>query len=129
MKCIAVFFAIFVLHLLSLPGDAVAQHLPATDSTPAVAAERASEPESASPGMSQGDIELTRDVRAAFTRDPYVERYAIRVAARNGQVALTGTVTSLFEKERAEQVAAGVPGVVAVVNNIHILPTASGKRD
>jgi hypothetical protein len=87
MKRIMVLCAIFLLHRLS-SGQA-AQHMPNENSTPAIEAEAAGKPESPSPDMLPRDIELTRDVRAAFTRDPYVERYAIQVTARNGQVALT----------------------------------------
>jgi osmotically-inducible protein OsmY len=81
------------------------------------------------PETLSNDAELVKDVRAALTRDPYVERHGVQVTALNGQVYLAGTVNSLLEKTRAERVAASVPGVISVVNTIQVLSPESQKSD
>jgi osmotically-inducible protein OsmY len=63
---------------------------------------------------------LERDVRQALERDPYLEPREIAVSARHGEVSLAGTVDSMFERERATEVASEVLGVEAVDNNLGV---------
>ncbi|GAB3825977.1 BON domain-containing protein [Hymenobacter jeollabukensis] len=64
------------------------------------------------------DAEIQRRTRAALLRDAYLHRGAVEVVVGNGKVSLYGTVDSQFEKQHAEQVAAGISGVIAVDNRL-----------
>lgn len=64
--------------------------------------------------------EIAKSIRAAFERDPYVERYEILVSVNDGTAYLRGTVDSFFEKMRADQLAASAKGVAAVRNNLTV---------
>lgn len=64
------------------------------------------------------DMELREDVQNAIGRDPYVERFDVTVTMINGTAHLYGTVQSNFEKNRAEDVASRVSGVVDVENHM-----------
>ncbi len=64
------------------------------------------------------DSTIVDHVRDALRRDPYVERFEVGVWVGNGEVTLSGTVDTYFEKLQAGDAAAGVYGVVAVDNNL-----------
>lgn len=81
------------------------------------------------PGRLPSNTELSARVRQALFRDPDIERYEIDVTSLNGRVYLAGTVNSLTEKTRAEQVASRVDGVVTVVNNLQTLAPRMPKSD
>jgi osmotically-inducible protein OsmY len=66
------------------------------------------------------DDEAAKNIRAAFERDPYVERYEILVSVNDGTAYLRGTVDSFFEKMRADQLAANAKGIHAVRNNLTV---------
>jgi osmotically-inducible protein OsmY len=66
------------------------------------------------------DDDIAKSIRAAFERDPYVERYEILVSVNDGTAYLRGTVDSFFEKMRADQIAANAKGVSAVRNNLTV---------
>jgi osmotically-inducible protein OsmY len=66
------------------------------------------------------DDDIAKNIRAAFERDPYVERYEILVSVNDGTAYLRGTVDSFFEKMRADQLAATAKGVSAVRNNLGV---------
>jgi osmotically-inducible protein OsmY len=68
------------------------------------------------PGRILTDENIVRAIRLALGRDPYVDRYQIRVTSYNGYVHLTGTVDSYTERARAEDIASRVNGVVDVRN-------------
>jgi len=68
------------------------------------------------------DQEITDDVRAALTRDVWVDERKIDVSTVGGVVYLSGNVDSYTEKSYAESDAWSVQGVVDVVNNIVITP-------
>jgi osmotically-inducible protein OsmY len=73
------------------------------------------------------DIEAK--VRRAFGRDPFLERWDIEVDAGFGQVVLSGTVNTSFEKTRAEIVAGEVAGVTQVINNLEPMYSWTWKPD
>lgn len=81
------------------------------------------------PASHPSNAELSKRVRMALFRDPSIERYEINVTSLNGRVYLAGSVDSLSEKMRAEQVASHVNGVVVVVNNLQTLPAGVPKSD
>jgi osmotically-inducible protein OsmY len=66
------------------------------------------------------DHTLQRDVLAQLDFDPSINSSHIGVAVRDGIVTLSGHVPSLLEKARAEDVAARVRSVKAVVDEIAV---------
>ena len=70
------------------------------------------------PRRNVADHDIQRHVQAALLRDPYLLRYAVEVVVYNGKVSLYGTTDCQFDKLQAEDVAAGVTGVVAVENRL-----------
>lgn len=66
------------------------------------------------------DASIAQDVRAAILHDPALDRDAVDVHVIDGTVYLTGRVESVLEKRRADAVAAGVKGVLAVVNDLTV---------
>ncbi|RAK69993.1 BON domain-containing protein [Hymenobacter edaphi] len=70
------------------------------------------------PARPTPDAEMQRRTRAALQRDAYLHRVAVEVVVDNGKVSLYGTVDSQFDKQHAEQVAAGISGVIAVDNRL-----------
>lgn len=65
-----------------------------------------------------GDMKIAADVRGALTRDPYVERYGVDVDVIGGRAYLSGNVNTSFERQRAEDVAAHINGVIDIVNSL-----------
>lgn len=72
------------------------------------------------PEVDRTDAEITSAVESALQRSPDVNRYEIFTSVNDDIVTLTGTVDTWFEKARADDVVAGVPGVVAVNNNLDV---------
>ncbi|MBD3411029.1 MAG: BON domain-containing protein [Ignavibacteriales bacterium] len=63
---------------------------------------------------------LERRVEDALAWDPIIDRHNITVTVRNAKVYLYGNVDNNAEKWRADDVAAGVEGVVEVANYIEV---------
>ncbi|HYR00522.1 MAG TPA: BON domain-containing protein [Casimicrobiaceae bacterium] len=66
------------------------------------------------------DAALTQQVKTALQGDPALRSQTIDVDTRNATVTLTGSVDSAASKAKANEVAAGVNGVVAVVDHLQI---------
>jgi osmotically-inducible protein OsmY len=81
------------------------------------------------PALGRTDTEIAQDIRSALQRNPYVDRYDITVNVYNGKAYLTGEVDSWFQKNEAEDVAAGVLGVVAIRNNLDVDYQFTAKTD
>lgn len=64
------------------------------------------------------DTEITRKIKHLLTRNPFTDGSDITVWTNAGEVRLSGTVSTEFEKERAGQIAQIVPGVVSVDNQL-----------
>lgn len=64
------------------------------------------------------DSEVAEDIRAALLRDPYVERFEVTVSVVDGTAHLYGTVDSYFERNRADDVASRITGVLDVENHL-----------
>lgn len=64
------------------------------------------------------DTALTTRVKARFAQDSAVSALAINVQTLKGVVQLSGFARSAQERATAESLARGVPGVVAVHNDI-----------
>jgi len=68
-------------------------------------------------------IEL--DVRQAIRTNPGVDVTGLVVDVEGAQVTLFGTVDSLYERERAAEIALDVTGVVSVINEIAVEPESA----
>lgn len=64
------------------------------------------------------DAAILMQVRAALLRSCGGRRFGVQV--RNGRVQLSGVVADYFDRERAADVAAGINGVVAVINSVRL---------
>jgi hyperosmotically inducible protein len=68
------------------------------------------------------DKEITAKIKADLYKDKEVKGTEVRVTTLNGVVQLSGFVDSQTAKDRAEQIARSVSGVVEVQNSL-LLPT------
>jgi osmotically-inducible protein OsmY len=80
--------------------------------------------------ISMNDLDLKRSVESELNWEPSVNAAEIGVAVKDGVVTLAGRVESYWEKVGAEDAAARVSGVKAVVNELEIrLPNSSERTD
>lgn len=76
------------------------------------------------------DSNVRRRVRRALLEDPYLQDAStIDVQFNAGTVSLSGTVHSLFDKVRAENITARMSGVLDVKNNLRALSPLAERRD
>ena len=68
------------------------------------------------------DSEITAKIKTDLYKDPGVKGTEVHVTTLNGIVQLSGFVDSQSARDRAEQIARAIPGVVEVHNNL-LLPT------
>ncbi|MEO8882936.1 MAG: BON domain-containing protein, partial [Devosia sp.] len=73
-------------------------------------------------GTMATDAEILSEVTAALTGDGGVKTTAIRVNVVEAIVKLNGHVGTLLEKRAAQRIAAGVPDVRAVIDDLMIEP-------
>ncbi|WP_223650546.1 BON domain-containing protein [Hymenobacter psoromatis] len=66
------------------------------------------------------DAHIQAQVQAALLHDSYVRRRCFAVQVTNGCVQLAGVVPDHFDRERAADVAAGINGVVEVLNHVRL---------
>jgi osmotically-inducible protein OsmY len=66
------------------------------------------------------DATIQQLVKAALANDTFVGHYSFTVNVSNGKVQLYGTVDSHSDQQQAAEVAAGVNGVVDLVNNVQV---------
>ncbi len=66
------------------------------------------------------DSAIKKQVNKAFMHDSTVRSPSITVLANDGNVVLAGNVNSLDVKQRAEEIAASIPGVYNVDNKITV---------
>lgn len=72
------------------------------------------------PEMEVVDAEIGRDVRAALIKNTRLDLTEMNVDVEKGVVTLTGEVANYTQKKIAEYVAFSVPGVVDVINELHV---------
>lgn len=72
------------------------------------------------PEITIADAEIERDVRAALIKNTRLDLTEMNVDVTDGVVTLTGDVPNFTQKRIAEFVAFSVPGVVDVVNELHV---------
>jgi len=66
------------------------------------------------------DSYITTKVKAELAKDSSTKAHNIKVTTKDGVVALSGTVDSKAEKEKAETDARGIKGVVDVNNGLKV---------
>src|SRR5215471_20690454 len=66
------------------------------------------------------DSYITTKVKAELAKDTATKAHEIHVTTKDGVVALSGTVGSKAEKEKAETDARGIKGVVDVNNGLEV---------
>ena len=76
------------------------------------------------------DIEITRDIRRAITKDKNLSSYAknIKIITQNGYVTLRGPVRSEEDKKAIEAKANEVAGATHVKNEIEIASKRSKQQ-
>jgi hyperosmotically inducible periplasmic protein len=95
-------------------------------SAPAAAAEQQATPSKAqSKEAKAANRALSKKVRTALAKDKKIAVANITVRARDGAVALQGTVPEQAQIERATEIAKGVQGVTSVKNALTIRPDQS----
>lgn len=75
------------------------------------------------------DHKLQAAVSERLDLDPSIDSSRIGVASKSGIVTLSGQVTSLIERTRAERVAGSVRGVKAIVNTVSVEPAGMTTPD
>ena len=73
-------------------------------------------------GVYVDDSAITARVKARFVEDATVDAASISVETLKGTVQLSGFAKSSDERNRAEAIARGVSGVIAVQNRISVRP-------
>lgn len=81
------------------------------------------------PTLVRTDAAISQDIREALHRSPHLDGYDIAINVSNGMASLTGEVDSRFQKSEAEELAAGVPGVVAIRNRLEVDYPFTAKTD
>jgi osmotically-inducible protein OsmY len=66
------------------------------------------------------DLTIKGSITQALERDPYLNRRDVKVTVDNGEVTLRGSVDTYFEKAHADDIAAGIDGVITVHNNLDV---------
>jgi len=73
---------------------------------------------SAAPAISEQDRSIERSLDAALIQAGLHEN--VRYSVKNGVVTLNGWVSAQSKRRRAETIAADVPNVLQVINEVHI---------
>ncbi|NBJ09403.1 BON domain-containing protein [Microvirga sp. SYSU G3D207] len=71
-------------------------------------------------GYRRSDERIHEDVCERLTEDPFIDASDIEVAVKDGEVTLSGTVSSRGLKRRAEDLAELASGVAHVQNNLRV---------
>ncbi|WP_454064938.1 BON domain-containing protein [Candidatus Nitrospira salsa] len=78
---------------------------------------------------SMTDQVIRTRIQNAFKHDPVLARFPLSVAVRKGTALLTGTVDSIYERHRAENVSSRIRGVHALQNKIEFATREEEKTD
>lgn len=81
------------------------------------------------PDNPPSDRFIRKQVEESLARDVVLEPYSFRVQVRNQKVYLHGEAPHHHARNRAENVAARVEGVVTVANHIRVVSPAAAKSD
>ncbi|MDG5816003.1 BON domain-containing protein [Chitinispirillales bacterium ANBcel5] len=69
------------------------------------------------------DATIQSSVSSLLAFDQRVDDSDIEVRVENGEVMLDGTVPSLWQKEKAEEIALNIDGVTLLINRLAVVPT------
>ena len=86
----------------------------------AVLAQDTAGPQASAPQAARTDADIQSDVGYAVTHDSTLRGQEISCTTANGTVTLSGTVQTDAQRQQAETVAANVPGVGGILNNIKV---------
>ena len=73
-------------------------------------------------GQYVDDATITTQIKSRWIADPTVDAASFKVETLKGTVQISGFAKNAAEKVKAEQIARGVNGVVAVQNSIAVRP-------
>lgn len=76
----------------------------------------------------RSDDRVREEICDCMTDDPLLDASEITVVVNNGEVVLSGTVTSRDQKRRAEDVAERISGVKDVTNQLRVSREANGHN-
>ena len=76
----------------------------------------------------RSDVRVREEICDCMTDDPVLDASEIVVQVSNGEVTLSGTVTSREQKRRAEDVAERISGVKDVTNQLRVSREANGHN-
>lgn len=69
------------------------------------------------------DVEIQSRIQNAFSLDPDIDSLDLRILVDEGVVTLEGSISALWKKFHAEDIASRQPGVLAVRNSMAVVPT------
>ena len=78
-------------------------------------------------GQAINDKMVAFNVNRKLSDDPVLKYPDVKVHVYNGNAQLTGFVDSEEQRRRAAELAASVPGVTQVINEITLKPTPTGR--
>jgi hypothetical protein len=79
-------------------------------------------------GYQRSDDRIREDVCERLTDDPEIDASNLEVAVKNGEVTLSGTVSSRYDKRRAEECAEDISGVKDVHNGLRVSMEQGGRE-
>jgi hypothetical protein len=79
-------------------------------------------------GYQRSDERILEEVCDCMTEDPMLDASDIEVEVKQGEVMLSGSVTSRDQKRRAEDVAERISGVRDVTNQLRVMRDANGHN-
>jgi BON domain len=88
--------------------------------TAALAQENAAGPQASAPQAARTDADIQSDLGYALTHESTLQGQQVSCTTANGTVTLSGTVQTDAQRQQAETVAANVPGVGGILNNIKV---------
>lgn len=68
------------------------------------------------------DNDMTAQIESLLQWNPTVDASGVRVIVTNGILTLTGSVDSVWQKNRAERLAENIAGIISVENRIEVRP-------
>jgi len=71
------------------------------------------------------DVEIADNIRTTLSLNFKIDKTDIDVSVTGGVVTLEGTVSSLWEKARAQYITSTMTGVIDVLNKLKVVPTES----
>ncbi len=109
-----------VVHLAGQVGRLAAERTAADDARNTVGVVRVDNLVQVRPAAEERDNAVEQRLERALQRAAGLEDYPIEVAVERGVARLSGTVDAYYQKARADEVAAGVAGVVRLNNALAV---------